>query len=71
MPPYRDNKALPTPTLTLPNALFQLFDYILHFCIENVRFETDMRFEKGEKVRQNADSNSDLSRQKSCTLPFF
>ncbi len=35
MPPYWDNKALPTPTLTLPDTLFSTFWLFPSFFIEN------------------------------------
>ncbi len=63
MPPYWYNKALPTPTLTLPDTLFSTFWLFPLRC--------DMRFEKGEKkVWQKASSNQGRSRQKHYGMRF-
>ncbi len=65
MPPYWDNKALPTPTLTLPwyfifNFLIISFIFIENKCLSDAIW--DLKREK--KVRQKAGSNSGRSRQK-------
>ncbi len=49
MPHYWDNKALPTPILTLPNTLFSNFLIISFILIENKCLSDVMRFEKGGK----------------------
>ncbi len=70
MPPYWDNKALPTPTLTLPDTLFSTFWLFPSFLLKINAFP--MRYEiwkERKKVRQKAGSNSGRSRQKAYALP--
>ncbi len=50
MLPYWDNKALPTPTLTLPDTfIFNFLIISFIFYLKEMFFWCDMRFEKGEK----------------------
>ncbi len=68
MPPYWDNKALPTPTLT--DTLFSTFWLFLSFLLKINAFPMRYEIWKGrKKVRQKAGSNSGRSRQKARALP--
>ncbi len=58
--------------LTLPNTLFKLFNYFLHFYFywKQLPFRCNMRCDKGqEKIWHEANTNSGISRQKHYTLP--
>ncbi len=70
MPPYWDNKALPTPTLTLPDTLFSTFLIISFIFIENKCLSDAIWYLKREKkVRQKVASNSvDCSKYMSLTI---
>ncbi len=51
MPPYRDDKALPTPTLTLPNTLFSTIWLFPSFYKKKMLFWRDLKFQKAEKKK--------------------
>ncbi len=51
MPPYWDNKALPTPTLTLPYILFSTFWLFSLSLLKNKCFsDCNLEFEKEKKI---------------------
>ncbi len=70
MPPYWDNKALPTPTLTLPDTLFSTFWLFPSFLLKINAFLMRYEIWKGrKKVQQKAASNSARPCQNACVLP--
>ncbi len=48
---YWDNKALPVPTLTLPDTYFQHCDYFLHFIETKWLSDTIWDLKREKKVR--------------------
>ncbi len=66
---YWDNKALPTPTLTLPDTLFSTFWLFPSFLLKTNAFLMRYEIWKGrKKIRQKAGSNSGRSRQNTYAL---
>ncbi len=59
MPPYWDNKALPKPTLTLPDTLISTFLLFPSFLLKIIAFPMQYEIWKGRNFwGQKADSNS-------------
>ncbi len=72
MPPYWDNKTLPTPTLTLLDTLFSTFWLFPSFLLKINAFLMRYEIWKGrKKVRQKAGSNSGRPRQTDVELSSF
>ncbi len=69
MPPYWDNKALPAPTLTLPDTLLSTFWLFPSFLLKINAFPMRYEIWKGrKKVRQKAGSNSIASKNTRLTI---